>query len=306
MHHPATSTPEHSQTSRTLEELQLYGWRAGDDEPDNRPMPDGDQIAGAVADIFDALVAPLESTRLEPDLEEMLWHQVNLFQIRIGRIERQLDDNERAQRDSRECQDGSEIRSVELERLTAEGITLLERRNTMELYRDLAAEHFERHLHRPWLPKSGSKISHATMTAAMIDSRDFTAARRKADQELLVPPGPKIAVTGGTTFNDVDAIWSALDRIHAKHPDMILIHGGTETGAEKIAASWAANRRVTHIPFKPDWNRHGKSSPFKRNDAMLEVMPIGVLACPGNGIQANLVDKARSRGIPVMHIGGGA
>ena len=97
-------------------------------------------IAGAVADIFDALVATLSDTRLEPDLEELLWSTVNLFHRAVGRIERQLDDNEQAQRRSQKEQDGSEVRSVELERLIAEGQTLIERRDSMELFRDHAAE----------------------------------------------------------------------------------------------------------------------------------------------------------------------
>ena len=55
-------------------------------------------IAGAVADIFDALVATLSDTRLEPDLEDLLWSTVNLFHRATDRIERELDDNEQAQR----------------------------------------------------------------------------------------------------------------------------------------------------------------------------------------------------------------
>ena len=62
---------------------------------------------------------------------------------RVDRIERELDDNEQAQQRSQREQNGSEVRSVELERLIAEGMTLIERRNTMELFRDQAAEHFE-------------------------------------------------------------------------------------------------------------------------------------------------------------------
>ena len=42
---------------------------------------------------------------------------------------------------------------------------------------------------------------------------------------------------------------------------------------------------------------------FKRNDAMLAVMPIGVLIFPGTGIQDNLADKARMLGIPVYRFG---
>jgi hypothetical protein len=33
----------------------------------------------------------------------------------------------------------------------------------------------------------------------MIDSRDFLAAKRRAETEVLVPAGPKIAVTGAST-----------------------------------------------------------------------------------------------------------
>ena len=42
-----------------------------------------------------------------------------------------------------------------------------------------------------------------------------------------------------------------------------------------------------------------KAAPFKRNDAMLDVLPIGVMVFAGNGIQDNLADKARKLGIPV-------
>src|SRR5947207_11396117 len=45
---------------------------------------------------------------------------VNLFHRATGRIERQLDDNEQAQRRSQREQDGSEVCSVELERRSEE------------------------------------------------------------------------------------------------------------------------------------------------------------------------------------------
>jgi hypothetical protein len=150
-----------------------------------------------------------------------------------------------------------------------------------------------------WQPRHGSVATRRTLTAAMIDSRDFLAARRKAETDTLVPPGPKVAFTGGA-YNDVDAIFAALDRVHAKHPGMVLLHGGTPKDAEKIASRWADHRHVPQVAFKPDWTRHGKAAPFKRNDAMLEVMPIGVIVFPGTGIQDNLADKARKLGIPLF------
>jgi YspA, cpYpsA-related SLOG family len=292
-----------SPTGRAITELQLHGYRPFQDEPDSRPLPEGPLIAGAIADIFDALIVSLRDTRLEPDLDDLLWSTVQLFHRATSRIERELDSNEQVQRRGQREQDGSEIRSVELERLIAQGLTLIERRNVMEYFRDQAAEQFAKHTGSHWQPRTGSKVSHRTMTAALIDSRDFIAAKRRAETEVMLPPGPKIAFSGGLDFNDVPTIWDTLDKVHAKHPDMVLLHGGSPKGAERIASRWADHRGITQIAFKPDWVRHSKAAPFKRNDAMLEAFPIGVLVTPGSGIQANLADKARRLGIPVGKIG---
>ena len=103
--------PRHtaSPTARILDELQLYGYRPFQDEPDPRPLPEAQALAGAIADIFDALVVAFADTRLEPDLEELIWSTVNVFHRAIHRIERELDDNELAQQRSQREQDGSEV-----------------------------------------------------------------------------------------------------------------------------------------------------------------------------------------------------
>ncbi|MGN8024339.1 DUF2493 domain-containing protein [Phyllobacterium sp. 22229] len=294
LHHLASST------DHLLTELQLYGYRPFADEPDPRPLPEGARVAGAVADIFDALIATLADTRLEPDLDVLLWSAVNLFHRATERIVRELDSNEQSQRRNQREQDGSEVKSVELERLTAEGQTLIERQDAFELMRDEAAAHYERHTGSAWHPRAGSMVNHRALTSAMIDSRDFLQARKRAAQEVLLPAGPKIAFSGGLDFNDHRLIWSTLDQVHAKHPDMVLLHGKSPKGAERIAACWADHRQVPQIGFVPDWARHAKAAPFKRNDVMLEVLPIGVIVFPGTGIQDNLADKARKLGIPVF------
>jgi hypothetical protein len=299
---PHASSP----TGHILAELQLHRYHPFQDEPDPRPLPEPNAVGGAVADIFDALIATLRDTRLEPDLDDLLWSTVNLFHRGVDRVQRQLDDNEDAQKRSQKEQDGSEIRSVELERLLAQGMTLIERRDSMEFFRDQAADQFERHTGSAWRPRAGSMVNHRALTAAMIDSRDFLAAKRRAETEVLLPAGPKIAFTGGLDFNDHRAVWDRLDKVHAKHPDMVLLHGGSPKGAERIAACWANARKVPQIAFKPDWTRHAKAAPFKRNDQMLAVLPIGVIVFPGSGISANLADKAKKLGIPVWKSGGAA
>jgi hypothetical protein len=298
---PDEPEPALSATGHLLQELALYGYRPFSDEPDPRPLPEAHQVDGAVAAMFTAMADALGDTRLEPDLDDLLWGMVNVFHRGAERVERELDGNERTQKRLQREQDGSEVRSVELERALAEGLTLIERRDAMEYFRDAAADQFHLHVGKAWTPRSGSKVNRKALTSAVVDSRDFINARRWADQQVLIPPGERIALTGGTEFNDHRLIWEVLDKVFAKHPQMVLLHGGSKIGAERIAACWALDRVVPQVPFPPKFAEHGKkAAPFKRNDELLAILPIGVIVFPGGGIQGNLADKAKAMGIRVM------
>jgi hypothetical protein len=288
-----------SATAHLLDELALCGHRPGQDEPDPRPLPEPDAVRGQLAATTEALSAMLTGARLEEDVDDLLWSFVNLFHRKVDRIERTLDINEQAQRRGQAEQDGSEVKSVELERLIAQGLSLIERRNAFEFMRDHAAELYEVTTGTLWRPRAGSMVNHRALTASVIDSREFLAARRRADTEVLAPAGTRIAFTGGTDCNDHTRIWDALDKVRAKHSDMVLLHGGSPRGAERIAACWADSRKVPQVVFKPDWTRYAKAAPFKRNDALLDTLPAGIIVFPGSGISANLADKARKMGIPV-------
>lgn len=300
---PDTDTDEvphaASPTAHLLDELALYGCRPGQDEPDPRPLPEAERMRAELGGMVDALSAMLADTRLEDDLGDLLWSFVNIFHRKTDRTAVELDTNEQAQRRAQLEQDGSEIRSVELERLVSQGLTLMERRNAFEFCRDVSAECYEAVTGSAWRPRSGSMVNHRALTSAVVDSRDFIMAQRRAEAQLLVPAGTRIAFTGGMDCNDHNRIWSALDRVHGKHPDMVLLHGGSPRGAELIAARWADHRKVAQVLFKPDWNKHRNAAPFKRNDAMLDALPAGIVAFPGSGISSNLVDKARKMGVPV-------
>ena len=294
--------PEHEESSLShlLQELELYGRRPFEDEADPRPLPEGRLVEAAAADTFDAMAACLADTRLEPDLEDLLWGFTNVFHRASERIERELDRNELAQKCLQREQDGSEVGSVELETAIAEGRTMIERRDAMEAFREAFADQFRTHLRKAWMPRSGSMVNRKALTASIVDSRDFINARRWAENQVLIPPGERVYLSGGASYNDHRTIWSVLDSVFAKHPTMILMHGGSKTGAEKIASLWADQRNVPQIPFAPDFAKHSKSSaPFKRNDAVLATVPVGIILFPGGGIQENLFDKARKMGIPV-------
>lgn len=293
-----------STTARILDHLALYGGRLPGD-PDPRALPDDDKAHAALGAMFDALVSMIAGSRLEDDAESLLWPAVNIFHAAAMRLQRHLDDNERAQRQSQIEQDGSEIRSVDLERLITGGEDLSERHEAYLGIRDYAAKLFASHTGSSWRPRSGSMTAHKTLTAAMIDSRDYLAAKRRKEIEPLLPTGTMIVVAGGVDFNNHRLIWDTLDKVRAKHAGMVLLHGGASKGTEYIASRWADNRQIPQIVFKPDWNRFGKAAPFKRNDQLIDAMPAGLIVFPGGGVVQNLADKARVRGIRVWLIDDG-
>ena len=240
-------------------------------------------------------------TQLEDDLEEVLWALTNVFHRRMTHLKKRHDDNDGELKQMLEAQDGSEVKSVELERLQSKASKLWDHSSAFEAMRDLATQHFAAHTGSSWIPRTGSRVSNRGLTASVIDSRSYLMAKRRKENETLCPEGTRIAFSGGD-YQDVDAIWSSLDAAHTKYSDMILLHGGGN-GAELIAAKWADARNITQIVFKPDWKSNGRSAPFKRNDKLLATVPQGLIATPGTGITENLVDKARKLGIKIKRLG---
>ena len=73
-------------------------------------------------------------------------------------------------------QDGSEVKSVELERLISQGISLIERRDAFEFVRDHAAELYEAATGSAWRPHTGLMVNHRALTAS-VQRRTISAAR---------------------------------------------------------------------------------------------------------------------------------
>ena len=295
--------PTHSGTSiqSALDRVgySILDLKPGVDEPETRPMPADDDLTGVIASLFSALTAPLNGTALEDEVEDMAWSLADLFHRKTDRLQTRLDDLEMRIKAAQEVNDGSEVASAELERLITLGETLMARRDAIEHMRDAAAEAFSTVPGSVWRPRSKtSMVNHKRQTAAMIQGSDFISAKRRMETEVLIPKGTKIAFTGGADSNDHKLIWSVLDRIRERHPDMVLLHTGYYKGADAIAAAWARARDVVDVPFplRPK-SKTDRSAPWRRNEELLSVMPIGIVVFPGGGIQDNLADGAAKLGI---------
>ena len=291
-----------SQTAAICENIALYGGAPERGEIDSRQIWDEDDATGALNEAIRIIVdgITVDGTQMADEREALLWSIVNCFHAQIGRLDRAVDRIVPEMKDLETAQDGTEVKAWELQLLTARAQNLGDRRDAFERLRDTAADAYLAETNDVWRPRNGSHTSKTrTLTSAAIDARDYRRARKESEIGAHLPDGTLVAVTGGKEVADAGAVWSVLDRTHAKHADMVLVHGGAP-GIETVAAKWAEARGVHQLIVRPDWKAHGRAAPFRRNDEMLDLLPKGIVAWPGSGITDNLVDKARQMGIPVL------
>ena len=293
---------EHSATAAICENAQLYGATPERGEFDPRDIWDRDDAIDAVSEAFRILaegVGP-DGTQLADERESLLWGFVNTFDAQVRRLDRSVDRLSPELRDLQTSQDGSEVKSRELELVTDRAQNLGDRRDAFETMPDAVAGAYRTETGDTWRPRHGSNTSQTKqLTSAAIDARDFMRARKDRQTRAHLPEGTLVAITGGKDVSDPSAVIRKLDQAKAKYDGLILVHGGGP-GVERIAASWAEQNGVHQVVCKPDWNAHGRAAPFRRNDELLNLLPKGIIAFPGSGITENLVDKAKKLGIPVQ------
>ena len=294
-------TEAQSATAVICENAALFGAAPERGEFDPRDVWDRDDALGAVGEAFRILaegVGP-DGTQLADERESLLWGFVNCLDAQVRRLDRSVDRLSPELRDLQNAQDGTEVKSRELELVTDRARNLGDRRDAFEQMRDAAADAYRAETGEVWRPRHGSNVSQTgKLTSAAIDARDFMRARKDRETRAHLPEGTLVAVAGGKEVRDAGAVFARLDQTKAKYDDIVLVHGGGP-GVERIAAQWADRNGVHQVVCKPDWNAHGRAAPFRRNDALLDLLPKGVLAFPGSGITDNLVDKAVKLGIPV-------
>jgi len=117
-----TSEPRHysSPTAAICDHAALYGATPGPDEIDNRFVWDEDEAIAGIEQTVHTLiqsVAP-DGTQLADEREPLLWGFANMLHAQAQRIDRTVDRIAQQMRDLERAQDGTEVKSVELERLT--------------------------------------------------------------------------------------------------------------------------------------------------------------------------------------------
>ncbi len=228
-------TAAQSATAIVCDNAALYGATPERDEFDNRDVWDEDDAITAVAEAFRILsqgVAP-DGTQMADEREHLLWGFVNM--LHAQRLDRSVDKLTPELQDLQRTQDGSEIRSLELDLTTDRAQCLTARRDAFKTLRNEAAEAYRADTGDTWRPRRGSHASQTGhLTSAAIDARDFVRARKDRKTQAHLPQVTLVAIAGGKNVTDPAAVIARLDQARAKYAD--LVHGGGP-GVEKIAAS---------------------------------------------------------------------
>ena len=194
-----------SVTAAVCENAALYGAAPERDEFDTRDVWDGDDAIDAVHESFRILaqgVGP-DGFQLADERESLLWGFVNMLDAQTQRLDRAADRLVPEMRDLQRGQDGTEIKSRELELVTDRAQNLGSRRDAFEIMRDAAADAYRVETGSMWRPRRGSHVSQTgKLTSSAIDARDFQRARKDRKTMAHMPQGTLVAIAGGKDIAD--------------------------------------------------------------------------------------------------------
>jgi hypothetical protein len=142
---------------------------------------------------------------------------------------------------------------------------------------------------------------------AVVQGRDFLLARVESRRRATMPVGTLVVFAGGrhsfTTNAEASAfgtnVFATLDKVREHVADMVLVHGGDSKGVDRLAASWAEQRKIPQIALGLE-TRLGARAGFRRNEQMLSLNPRYLVAFAGNGVLERLVIDAKAKRISVV------
>jgi hypothetical protein len=264
-------------------------------------VPAVENAASALPELLDLWLTLTINTGSEPDAEPVAWGFCKALYWQVATLERQLSNVTTSLKEVIKEDDGSEIKSVELEEKTAAAKRLQERFDFLEACLDALTVRYLDAFKRHWQPRKGSLKVKPT-TAAIIEAQAFMNGQKARIAAAYAPEGTNICAIGDRNYSNSQQVFNTLNRLRRRYPDMILHHPGDQQGFSAIASHWALTNNVHQVPHKPDFKRYTRQeAPFKRNTAMLEIAkPVGVVVFGIAPISRNLAQQAAQRKIPVM------
>ena len=271
-------------------------------------LPVDEAVEQVLHAVWSDLFSIFPDTALEADAEEIAWGFVNLFHRAAAKRAVQIDGATDEIRCLIASADGSEIHSTELESQIVRAQAAETAMLGLESLREAAAFLYMRETGHSWKPAGGSRLNHSrNATSALVDGRDFLRARAQSRRRAAMPEGTPVVFAGGRLSfpSDEEAktfannVWDTLDKVREHVADMVLVHGGDPKGVDRLASSWAEQRKIPQVAFGLD-SRLGARAGFRRNEQMLALNPRYVVAFPGSGVLERLVIQAKEQNVQVV------
>ncbi len=113
----------------------------------------------------------------------------------------------------------------------------------------------------------------------------------------------RVLICGGRTFSDSDLMRTTLEKLIAERgPITCLIHGAYR-GADQLADYWAKKTGTPLERYPAEWHALGPAAGPIRNARMLKQgRPDLVVAFAGDKGTADMIEKAKRAGVPVMRV----
>lgn len=267
-----------------------------------KDMPEAACLEHIIQAGFSEVADALEGTALEGLMERILRAWTDSLHRLLESLEKSADRVTLEQKQSLSEQDFSEVKSVELERLTDKARLLEAQSEALTVLRDAAADTYQARSGQLWRPMHGSRPSSKILTGAMVDARDQARARKLKHSDQLIVEGPRIAVFGDKHDVDYRRIADVLDKAKEKYPDMVLLSTGQKSGADACALSWAKAKGVDAVVFKLEGRAADRF--FRRNEKLLSECPKGVIVfSEASSYTRHAVETARKMGLKLMRCG---
>jgi len=114
----------------------------------------------------------------------------------------------------------------------------------------------------------------------------------------------KLAIIGSRTFNDYDVltIWADAAFYMFDNDDRVIISGGAK-GADSLGKKFAQENKIEYLEFPADWDKHGKSAGFVRNQQIVDNCDMILAFWDGKSKGTkDTIDKARKAKKPTFII----
>ena len=234
--------------------------------------------------------------QLNDEREPLLWGVGNVFHKQIRRL-------------NGEARDA--VRDTDLAPETREALARdydMRRDALKELFHEAGKAYF-RESHKIWDSQGWGRLDR-THTLATLEAESFLRQVEQHRHEAIYRNGQYVVAAGGGLAPENEAAHRAvvegnLDKVLARYPDTVLVHGGNQKGYDRLFAEWAERNNVPQIKADPDFALHGKDrAPTLRNEKVFEKLQVrGLVAFGTRGaLVEDWIARAGQAHVGIMRI----